>query len=42
MRKESHLRAVLKPPEESECSGLAGPHHRCEVGLLSPDGHYGS
>lgn len=35
----SHLRAVLKPPEEGQCSGMAWPNHRSQISLLPPDGY---
>lgn len=38
----SHLRAVVKPPEEGQCSGVARPNHCSQISLLPPDGYNGS
>lgn len=35
----SHLGAVVKPPEEGQCSGVTWPNHRSQISLLPPDGH---
>lgn len=35
----SHLWAVVKPPEEGQCSGVTWPNHRSQVSLLPPDGY---
>lgn len=35
----SHLRAVVKPPEEGQCSGVTWPNHCSQISLLPPDGY---
>lgn len=37
--KASHLWAVVKPPEEGQCSGVTRPDHRSQINLLPPDGY---
>lgn len=35
----SHLRAVVKPPEEGQCSGVTRPNHHSQISFLPLDGY---
>lgn len=35
----ANLRAVVKPPEEVQRSGMTGPNHYSQISLLSSDRH---
>lgn len=35
----SHLRAVVKPPEEGQRSGVTRRHHHSQIHFLPPDGY---